>query len=204
MARRKAVRKKGKGSGIEKMPEDALSAAIDALRNAAKEVVNDLAAASPNWSGTFRESWYVETSDGRRGVKPTGEGGRYNLFNIPQLKVQGRNARGQFTKAAPIGRGKIELFIGNSSSYATQAMDLEPGGFVYPGFEPAGEEQPRGERQDGIRGKLKKPGKNRSTAPLDWYTTYMEGGAFAAAFKRGAKAGFLTPVNRPRFDRPVQ
>jgi hypothetical protein len=70
-------------------------------------------------------------------------------------------------------------------------MDLIPGDFVYPGFEPAGEEQPRGARQNRIRGDLKAPGGNRSTAPLNWYSTYMGGGAFAAAFNKGAKAGFL-------------
>jgi hypothetical protein len=201
---RRAPRKKGKGFGIEKMSDDIRSAAVDALRNAAKEVLNDLGTASPNWSGIFRDSWYVETFDGKQATKVGGENGKYNLFNIPQLKTQGRNAKGQFTKAVPISRGKIELFIGNSSPYATQAMDLEPGKFAYPGFEPAGEEQPRGKRQDGIRGKLEKPGGNRSTAPLDWYSTYMEGGAFRAAFNKGAKAGFLEARNRPRFNRPAQ
>lgn len=203
MARR-IQRKKGKGFGIEKMSEDIRNAAIDALRNAAKEVLNDLAEVSPNWSGNFRESWYVETFDGKRGVKTGGQGGKYNLFNIPLLKAQSRNAKGQFTKAVPISTGKIELFIGNLSPYATQAMDLEPGDFFYPGFEPAGPEQPRGERQDRIRGKLKRPGGNRSTAPLDWYSTYMEGGAFRAAFNKGARAGFLEARDRPRFNRPAQ
>lgn len=203
MARR-IPRKKGKGFGIEKMSDDIRNAAVDALRNAAKEVLNDLGTASPNWSGIFRDSWYVETGDGKPAAKIGGNGGNYNLFNIPQLKTQGRNARGQFTKAMPISSGKVELFIGNSSPYATQAMDLEPGNFFYPGFEPAGQEQPRGQRQDGIRGKLKKPGGNRSTAPLDWYSTYMEGGAFRAAFNKGAKAGFLEARNRTRFNRPAQ
>jgi len=204
MAKRKVVRKKGKGFGVEKMSDDALNAAIDALRNAAKEVLNDLGAASPNWSGRFRQSWYVETSDGKRGVKPAGENGKYNLFNIPTLKTQGRNEKGQFMRAAPISRGKIELFIGNDSPYAQEAMDLIPGNFAYPGFEPEGPVVARGERQDGIRGKLRRGGSNRITAPLDWYTTYMEGGAFAAAFNKGAKAGFLEARNRPRFNRPPQ
>jgi hypothetical protein len=180
------------------MPEDIANAAINALREAAKEVINDLAEISPNWSGDFRESWYVETAEGRRGVKPTGEGGRYNLFNIPLLKVQGRNKKGQFTSGIPANIGKLELFIGNSSPYAQEAMDLIPGVFVYPGFEPAGEEEPRGERQGNIRGDLQGRGGNRSTAPLHWYSTYMEGGAFSAAFRKGAKAGFIIPVNRPQ------
>lgn len=201
---RKLARRKGKGFGIERMSDDIRSAAIDALRNAAKEVLNDLAVAGPNWGGNFRDDWYVETSSGSGASKIGGQNGRYSLFNIPQLKVQTRDARGRFASALPASRGKIELLIGNRSFYAQEAMDLIPGNFVYPGFEPAGEEQPRGARQDGIRGKLKAPGGNRSTAPLNWYATYMEGGAFNAAFNKGAKAGFLTPTNRPRFNRPAQ
>ena len=200
MARRKRPVKKGKGFGIEKMADDVRDAAINALRNAAKEVINDLAAISPDWSGEFKESWFVETADGKRG-KEGGEGGKYSLFNIPQLKVQGRNAKGQFTAAKPISTGKIELFIGNSSPYAQEAMDLIPGSFRYPGFEPKGQVVAKGKRQDNIRGKIDQGrGNNRSTASLDWYTTYMEGGAFTAAFNKGAKAGFLVPVNRPRFN----
>ena len=200
MARRKRPVKKGKGFGIEKMADDVRDAAINALRNAAKEVINDLAAISPDWSGEFKESWFVETADGKRG-REGGEGGRYSLFNIPQLKVQGRNAKGQFTAAKPISTGKIELFIGNSSPYAQEAMDLIPGSFRYPGFEPKGQVVTKGKRQDNIRGKIDQGrGNNRSTASLDWYTTYMEGGAFTAAFNKGAKAGFLVPVNRPRFN----
>jgi len=194
MARR-IPRKAGKGFGFENISSDVRKAAVTALRNAAKEVLNDLAEASPNWSGEFRESWYAETPNGDRGVASASEGGKYSLFSIPQLNVQGRDARGRFTSAAPAGRS--ELFIGNSSPYATQAMDLEPGDFVYPGFEPAGREEPRGKRIDGIRGKLERGGSNRSTAPLDWYSTYMNGGKFRAAFNRGAKAGFLEPRNRP-------
>jgi hypothetical protein len=191
MAKR-PIRKAGKGfrNDLRNMAPDIRNAAVNALRNAAKEVLNDLAEISPNWGGTFRASWYVETSDGKRGVSPTGEGGKYNLFNIPQLSTPGRDARGRFTPATAPAR-KTELFIGNSAPYAQEAMDLIPGKFKYPGFEPAGEEQPRGKRQNGIRGDLKPPGGNRSTAPLDWYSTYMGGGAFAAAFNKGAKAGFL-------------
>jgi hypothetical protein len=198
MARR-APRRAGKGNDLRNLAPDVRRIAVDALRNAAKEVLNDLGEISPNWGGAFRESWYVETADGKRGVRPTGENGKYSLFNIPQLNVRGRDVRGRFTSAPPTS--KTQLFIGNSAPYAQEAMDLIPGDFEYPGFEPAGQEQPRGARQNGIRGDLRAPGKNRSTAPLDWYSTYMGGGAFTAAFNKGAKAGFLEARNRPR---PVQ
>jgi hypothetical protein len=197
MARR-IPRKAGKGfdGSLRNMPDDIRKIAFEALRNAAKEVLNDLGQASPNWSGSFRNRWHVQTADGKQAARVGGQDGKYNLFNIPQLNTQGRNARGQFTSTPPTSRAT--LFIGNSSSYATQAMDLELGDFIYPGFEPAGKEQPRGARQNGIRGDLRAPGKNRSTAPLDWYSTYMNGGQFRAAFNRGAKAGFLEARNKPR------
>ena len=214
MARR-IPRKKGKGFGLERISDDIRAAANQALRNAAKDVLNDLADKSPNWSGVFRGSWYVETSDGKRGVK-SGSDGKYNLFNIPQLNVQGRGAGGRFT-SVPASRGKIELFIGNSAPYATQAMDLEP--YEYPQLEkgqslppPKGSIYEHGYRPEGgMRGDVVPAGfgdganpPNRSTAPLDWYSTYMNGGAFRAAFDKGARAGFLEPVNRPRFNRPAQ
>lgn len=204
MAKKRAPRKRGKGFGLERISEDMRLAATQALRIAAKEVLSDLAAAGPNWRGSFRDSWYAETSDGKKAVKIGGEEGKYNLFNIPQLATQGRNSKGQFTRPALASAGKVELRLGNFSPHAMEAMDLIPGRFVYPGVEPEGREEPRGERVGGIRGRLRKPGRNRSTAPLDWYSTYMEGGSFAAAFNKGCQAGFLQPVARSRFNRPAE
>lgn len=206
MARRKRPVKKGKGFGIEKMAEDVRDAAINALRNAAKEVVNDLAAIGPAWSGEFRQDWYVETADGKRGVQGRGEDGKYNLFNIPQLKVQGRNAKGQFTAAKPISAGKVELFIGNSSPYAQEAMDLIPGKFIRQEEGPIKEPVAVGRRVGKFRGDVKEMSTEEilergkrpaiSTAQKDWFTNYMEGGAFKDAFKKGAKAGFIRFANK--------
>jgi hypothetical protein len=194
MARQRRPARRGKNN-IAKMSDDIKEAAISALRNAAKETLNDLAEASPNWGGDFRESWYAETGDGKRAKQNRGEDGKYNLFNIPTLKIQGRNAKGQFTSGIPANIGKLEILIGNSSPYAQEAMDLIPGVFAYPGFEPKGEVVARGKRRNEIRGDVSGRGNNRITAPLDWYTTYMEGGAFKAAVKRGARAGFIRPMN---------
>jgi hypothetical protein len=206
MARRRAPRRASSKSDIGKMSDDVRNAAITALRNAAKEVVNDLAAISPAWSGEFRQNWYVETADGKRGVKASGEDGRYNLFNIPQLMVQGRDARGRFTSSKPISTGKIELFIGNSSPYAQEAMDLIPGKFIRQEEGPIKEPVAVGRRVGKFRGdvvnmstdEIVKRGKRPaiSTAERNWYTTYMEGGAFKAAFQKGAKAGFIRPVDK--------
>jgi hypothetical protein len=194
MARRRKPRRRGKND-ISQMSEDIQKAAISALRNAAKEVLNDLAEAGPNWDGDFRNSWYVETGDGKRAVKNRGKNGQYYLFNIPLFGEQGR-ARGQYAPVPiPKNIGKLELLIGNAAPYAQEAMDLIPGIFEAD-TPPKGEIVARGKRQRGIRGDIK-PGKgnNRSTAPLHWYDTYMGGGAFSAAVKRGARAGFIRPVN---------
>ncbi len=77
MARRRKPAKKGKGFGLEKMSDEIRDAAFTALRNAAKEVVNDLAAIGPAWGGDFRDSWYVETADGKRGARPGGKDGKW-------------------------------------------------------------------------------------------------------------------------------
>ena len=206
MARRRKPAKKGKGFGLEKMSDEIRDAAFTALRNAAKEVVNDLAAISPAWGGKFRESWYVETADGKRGARPGGKDGKYNLFNIPLLKTQGRNARGQFTSSLPVSGSKVELFIGNSSPYAQEAMDLIPGKFIRQEEDPIKAPVAIGRRVGKYRGDVKKMSTEEilergkrpamSTAKKDWYDTYMGGGEFKTAIKKGAKAGFLIPVNK--------
>ena len=206
MARRRKPAKKGKGFGLEKMSDEIRDAAFTALRNAAKEVVNDLAAISPAWGGDFRDSWYVETADGKRGARPGGKDGKYNLFNIPLLKTQGRNAKGQFTSSLPASGSKVELLIGNSSPYAQEAMDLIPGKFIRQEEDPIKAPVAIGRRVGKYRGDVKEmstdaiaeSGKRpaMSTAEKDWYDTYMGGGEFKAAIKKGAKAGFLIPVNK--------
>jgi hypothetical protein len=206
MARRRKPAKKGKGFGLEKMSDEIRDAAFTALRNAAKEVVNDLAAIGPAWGGDFRDSWYVETADGKRGARPGGKDGKYNLFNIPLLKTQGRNAKGQFTSSLPASGSKVELFIGNSSPYAQEAMDLIPGRFIRQEEDPIKAPVAIGRRVGKYRGDVKEMSTEEilergkrpamSTAEKDWYDTYMGGGEFKAAIKKGAKAGFLIPVNK--------
>ena len=206
MAKRRKSMKKGKGFGLEKMSDEIRDAAFTALRNAAKEVVNDLAAISPAWGGDFRDSWYVETADGKRGARPGGKDGKYNLFNIPLLKTQGRNARGRFTSSLPTSGNKVELLIGNSSPYAQEAMDLIPGKFIRQEEDPIKTPVAIGRRVGRYRGDVEEmstdaiveSGKRpaMSTAEKGWYSNYMEGGEFKAAIKKGAKAGFLIPVNK--------
>ena len=68
--------------------------------------------------------------------------------------------------------------MSNFSPYADEARDLVEGYFEDPGTTPL-KEYDRGTRVSGYRGDLvgDDEGPNRSTAPLDWYTTYLRGGA---------------------------
>lgn len=66
-------------------------------------------------------------------------------------------------------------------------MDLEPGVFEFPGSEPKGEIVARGVRRDtAIRGDIGPgSGGNRSTAPLDWYTTFVASDKMKRAVNKG-------------------
>jgi hypothetical protein len=111
---------------------------------------------------------------------------RTHYPDIPNLPVTQREMK-RVTK----------LIISNRASYAAVALDLEPPReeFRYPGYEPEGDVVFRGTRPDGGRrgdiGPKQKGGTdNRSTAPLDWYTTYVRGGKMQRALEKGVNLEF--------------
>ena len=80
--------------------------------------------------------------------------------------------------------------IVNTQPYAEIALDLKPGSFRKIG-RPAGEVVAQGTRPaPGIRGDVSGVGGAESTAPLDWYTSYLNGGGMARALERGVTFGF--------------
>ena len=165
---------------LSELATDVKKAAILAARRGAATVMNNLAEAGPNWSGKFSQSWYAEAPNGQAPVRyGQFEGRDYNLWNVPRFNAE--------TVVDP------QILIGNFSTHAQEAMDLIPGTFIYPGYEPEGEAEV-GIRLSDIRGDLgNRSGtraNNRRTAPLDWYTTYMEGGDFDRDFQHGASIGF--------------
>jgi hypothetical protein len=162
---------RGFANELRNIAPDIRAAVENALRESAKAVVGNLHEISPAWQGQFRERWHC-------GIE--GKGQKVFFRQVDRL---------------PPNPSLAAILIGNDAPYATVAMDLEPGVFIAP---PKTSEKPiiRGTRQDGIRGKLVGDGENSATAPLDWYSTYMEGGGFSKAFKQGAKAGFIRPVTK--------
>jgi hypothetical protein len=182
-------RKAGKGFGnaLRNITDDARKAAIQGLRTAARDVLNDLVEVGPAYSGKFQSNWYVESDTGGKGRVSTPGPRGWGLQAIPLISQQ--EAR----------RGRTTLYIGNSTPYATVAMDLEPGKFIRPDFEPLKTPVAQGRRVGRFRGDVTSgEGNAISTAERDWFVNYMDGGAFTRAFNRGAKAGFIEFRNRAR------
>lgn len=167
---------------IKFLVNDIKAATISAARNAAVDIMNSLAEAGPVWTGRFSSAWYA-VEDGASAGTSRSEGKiyKYDLRNVPATKF----------KAGTLYR------IVNGMSYAAQAQDLVefdppkekilkaplmPGRVEY-GTRPEG----------GRRGEIESGGSsNRSTAPLDWYATYINGGELKKDLGTGARRGFGT------------
>ena len=132
---------------------------------ASEEIVKDLQGLSPAWTGKFRNSWFIQASDGRR-VGGAGQPGN-------AVPIVGPRLSGATVGQKPFG---TVFIIGNSAPYADQATDLEP-------FRPTesldkGEKRVKaaikfGVRPEGARrGDVSGEGNNSSSAPLDWFNHY--------------------------------
>ena len=149
-----------------------------AARHAAAEIMNDLAVAGPNWSGEFANSWIADAPGvgaGSDGAYP------YTIRNTPTLP----------DTVAAVARNP-KLLISNTTSYALQAMDLEEGIFINPGTEPQGDVVLEGKRVGRMRTDIvsSEEPTARATAPQDWFTTYVNGGAMQNSLAAGVKIAF--------------
>ena len=164
------------------MTDDIMAALNDGVRNAAVRVMNDLGKKGPVWSGEFRDSW-IAVSKQKAGSTAINGSYPYTLSNVPELSLkQKRQVK------------KIE--ITNTSKWAKYALDLEPGRFFIPKNQPnpKGKVVESGKRDittTTFRGQISSSdGKARITAPLDWYSTYLKGGKFKKALRKGLQMGF--------------
>lgn len=158
--------------------------AQSAARHAAAEIMNDLAKAGPNWSGRFKNSWVADAPGSAVGKKANYP---YKVSDVAKLKD---------TKAA--AAKDIKLVVYNTTDYALIALDLKEGKFIGKG-EPKGPVVETGKRRTndeglGIRGDLDGAGSARSTAPLDWYLTYVDSGGLRKSLSNGVKLGFKREV----------
>ena len=161
------------------------------VREAAVQVMNDLGAIGPVWSGEFRDSW-IAVSQQKIGSAATNGSYPYNLNNVPQLSLSQKE---QVKK----------IKITNTSKWAEYALDLKQGRFTPPNFprpkdgRPSDPIEPEkivktGKRDPNsvtYRGQISSTaGGARITAPLDWYSTYLKGGEFKKALRKGLQMGF--------------
>jgi len=163
---------------VSKLPKDLRELVNLVARSAAVELMNGLAEAGPEWSGEFQDSW-VAIPIGKGASGSTGGGYPYTLDDVPRLS----------TSIKETARAK-KFEIANTTSYAAYALDLKEGVFRGKG-NPAGEIVATGSRPvPGLRGDVSGSGGARSTAPLDWYSTYLNGGEAQKALGRGVTFGF--------------
>jgi hypothetical protein len=163
---------------VSQLPIDIRELINTAARFAAVEIMNDLAEAGPEWSGKFQDSW-VAIPIGTGASGSTGGGYPYTLNDVPRLSTSIKET------------ARVKKFeIVNTQPYAEIALDLKPGSFRKIG-RPAGEVVAQGTRPaPGIRGDVSGDGNAESTAPLDWYTSYLNGGGMARALEKGVTFGF--------------
>lgn len=162
-----------------------------AVRKVAVNIMNDLAEAGPVYSGDLRDSWIaIPVGTGARGS--AGGAYPYSLSDVPQLSTTAR----ELSRAT-------KFTIENTVPHASIALDLETGLFIPPEFEREepmpgnqltvglrtnpgyrGDVEPGGARTDGL------PAEGESSAPRDWYVTYLMGGGMEKALQAGISFGF--------------
>jgi hypothetical protein len=161
--------------------KDLEKATVEGVRTACVEILNDLVAAGPGYSGEFSSSWYVVTPGSGPGKARSSTGlYKYDLRNVPKAKF---NKIGQYT-------------ILNTAPHADVAMDLVPYGSQ--DFEDFGKRVVTtkkldiGKRNAGdTRGQVSGKGFNTSSAPPDWWPTFGTGGALSSAVSKGFSKGFV-------------
>jgi hypothetical protein len=165
---------------VRNLLPDLRAAINNAARQSAVEIMNGLAKAGPVWSGEFRDNW---VADPLGSVQAAGSFGQYpyTLDNVAVLKTTIKET------------GRVTKFeITNLSDHAEIALDLKQG-YFYPNGEPVADRVvvSTGSRPvPGFRGDVSGSGNRTSSAPLDWYKTYIDGGAMQKDLANGVRLGF--------------
>jgi hypothetical protein len=180
MAPRRRRRSKDFLDTANSLRRDVDESVVRALRQAAVQIMNELADAGPGYSGEFSSAWYAVPPGGSPGSnRSTDRMYTYDLRNVPKSKFK-KLKEGTYYE------------IVNGMDYAPQALDLEPGEFVQPEDEPIKDPVNRGERTGDFRYEVvgNEPEGAVSTAKANWYNTYSSGGALSKSFEQGVKLGF--------------
>ena len=155
---------------LPRMIKDMQKAAADAAYNApartTENITRELQIKGPGWTGRFSNSWTIRSP--LTVVKGSQAAGQAQKLTVPrisgtQVKRLYKNTRVVFT-------------VFNTADYAGVAVDKEVGTFMRVGT-PIKPVEKTGTRVDGIRGKLTGTGGNIRTAPYNWFSISVLGGA---------------------------
>lgn len=149
--------------------------------NAATRIVRDLQDAGPSWTGEFSNSWQIQGPSNT--VSGTGQPGEPR--RLTAILLTGKEL---------LSKPEIKYSIGNFAEHANIARDLEPrNGWIRPGGEPqtqkglrAWAQSDKGRANPSLRGEIgggSAEGESSRTAPLDWFSSYINGGQFNKAIQ---------------------
>ena len=163
----------------------AVSGLYNGPAQAAEQTIKDLQALGPVWTGKFSNSWRITTPTGVTSGG-NGEVGPAQPVGAPLLSGK------DFARV--VSAGSKPFKVTNTASYADQATDLAP--FKKPPGEVPDPQVDNfvveeGDRPEGgLRGELIGEGVNLSTAELNWFVTYVEGGQLAKTVERTMNKAF--------------
>ena len=174
-------------NNLKDLPDILRTAINESARHCALEIINDLAKEGPAYTGIFRDSWVATPKS------PLAKGGGagefpYIISDIPELSSRKQEVL-----------RKTKFVIENTQPYAVYALDLKVGKFrpdvdangnPFPPLKSPVQEGRRGPGET-FRGQISSgDGQAKSTAELDWYTTYVLSGGINRALAKGVKLGF--------------
>lgn len=183
---------------IENLDRVGSSIVLSGPSRAAKRTIKELQQEGPSWTGQFSNSYQIETPDGRM-YKGDGQPGEPRPIKLPIGLLTGRqNVRG----SAPL-KDRAVTTISNFHEYAAVATDVEEGLYYRPTERPTtalgrrkfregdgGRPRTEGEgtsmQLKSFRGLIGGGPDNRessATADLDWFASYVEGGALDRAVR---------------------
>jgi hypothetical protein len=170
--------RKTKWSGIAERQRERINLTV---RQAAANIMNDLAERGPAYSGEFRDSWRALPLGGASTSASPGQY-PYSTRNVPKIGTNVKDME------------RVAVFeIINIAPYALYAMDIIPGVWRRPdGAEPIGGVEfgiQYGDREFGetFRYEVSGEGENVSTAEANWYDNYVKGGGMSKAVARSIK-----------------
>lgn len=173
---------------IRFLVDDIKETVVQAAREASVRIMNSLAQRGPVWSGEFSSAWYaIPEGAAPGGPRSTGSIYTYDLRNVPKRRFSAQN--------------KTYFQIVNGAAHAGIAMDMDEGLFKAQSAPIMPDRIEYGRRpkapETSLRGAIGSGEvKARSTAPLDWYETYVQGGGLQRDLQLGVSKAFSSTRGR--------